>query len=73
MFYMVFYLNKLEFDVISINPDKPGLFWRLGCPGSAPPPLQISAVDRAIAEWDVNYKTVLLDYSILLFVIVYFI
>ena len=41
--------------------------------GAAPSPLQISAVDRAIAakigikvECDVNYKTVLLDYSLLL-------
>ena len=59
-----------------INPNQPGLFWRLSSPGggggggAVAAPLQISAVDRAIAakicikvECDVNYKTVLLDYS----------
>ena len=57
-----------------VNPNQPGLFWRLSSPGGGgggllQPPLQISAVDRAIAakicmkvECDVNYKTVLLDF-----------
>ena len=46
--------------------------------GLLQPPLQISAVDRAIAakicikvECDVNYKSVLLDYSLLLSFILY--
>ena len=46
--------------------------------GLLQPPLQISAVDRAITakicikvECDVNYKTVLLDYSLLLSFILY--
>ena len=58
-----------------LNPNQPGLFWRLG---PLQPPLQISAVDITIAakicikvECDVNYKSVLLDYSLLLSFILY--
>ena len=63
-----------------VNPNQPGLFWRLSCPGGGGGAalLQISAVDRAIAtkicikvECDVNYKTELLDYSLLLSFILY--
>ena len=58
----------------------PGYFggWVVGG-RAAPAPLQISAVDRAIAanicikvECDVNYKTVLLDYSLLLSFILFY-
>ena len=55
-----------------LNPNQPGLFWRLSCGGG----LQISAADRAIAakicikvECDVNYKTIVR----LFFIIFYFI
>ena len=74
------YLANLQLTLIS-----PGYFggWvaRGGGGGGgcfSPPPLQISAVDRAIAakicikvECDVNYKTVLLAYSLLLSFILY--
>ena len=62
------------------NPNQPGLFWRLSCPGggAAPAPPQILAAEHAIAakicikvECDVNYKTVLLDYTLLLSFILY--
>ena len=69
---------------ILLKPNQPGLFWRPSCPGGggggvdAPAPLQISAVVHAIAakicikvECDVNYKTVLLDYSLLVSFILY--
>ena len=74
-------MHKLQ-NFTLINPNQPGLFWRLSSPGGGgggcSSPLQILAVDRAIAakicikvECNVNYKTVLLDYSLLLSFILY--
>ena len=72
-----------KFGAVRVNPNQPGVFWRLSCPvggggGLLQAPLQISAADRAIAtkicikvECDINYKTVLLDYSLLLSFILY--
>ena len=60
-------LYKYVKHIVPLNPNQPGLLWRLSCPGGggggcSSPPLQISAVDRAIAakicikvECDVNF------------------
>ena len=59
------------------NPNQPGLFWRLSSPGggggggAAPaPPSDLGRGSRNRRE-NVNYKTVLLDYSLLLSFVLY--
>ena len=61
----------------SLNPNQPGLFWRLssrGGGGCSSPPSDLGRGSAKICikvECNVIYKTVLLDYSLLLSFILY--
>ena len=72
------------FSYQKLNPNQPGLFWRLSLDsggGGAASPSPFTDLGRGSRdrrenmhkgiECDVNYKTVLLDYSLLLSVILY--
>ena len=80
--FTLLYKDCIE-NAHTLNPNQPRAILEAELPGGGgggllQPPLQISAADRSIAakicikvECHVNYKTVLLDYSLLLSFILY--